>query len=206
MTKRLESKYKINRRYGVNMWGRAKSPVNVREYGPGQHGQRVDKISNYGHQLAAKQKLRGYYGSVTELQMRRLYKEADSKRGNTGEFLLGFLESRLDAVVYRLKFAPTVFSARQIVNHGHILVNGKRVNIPSYRVKVGDEVKVVERMHTNVLIASGVESAERAVPDYLACESKELSGKVLRIPSGAEIPYPFDVQIRKVVEWYSSRA
>lgn len=205
MSKRLSSKYKINRRYGVNLWGRAKSPVNVRSYGPGQHGQRQEKLSTYGLQLAAKQKLRGYYGEMTERQMRRLYAEADRMKGNTGSNLLGLLERRLDAVVYRMKLAPTVFAARQFVNHGHVYVNGKRVDISSYLVKVGDEISLHEKMTTNPLAITAAEASDRSIPEYITCESKHFKGKFVRIPEPQEIPYPFQVEIGKVIEWYSYR-
>ena len=142
MSKRLSSKYKINRRLGVNLWGRPKSPINKREYGPGEHGQRRRKPSDFGIQLQAKQKLKGYYGNIGERQFRRYYKEASRRRGDTGQNLIELLERRLDAVVYRAKFVPTVFAARQFVNHGHIQVNGKRVNIPSFQVFVGDYFQI----------------------------------------------------------------
>src|SRR5258707_4078914 len=143
MTKRMESKYKIDRRMGQNIWGRPKSPVNRREYGPGQHGQRrKSKLSDYGVQLKAKQKLRGYYGNISERQFRGIYQEARRLKGDTGAQMVGLLECRLDAVVYRAKFVPTVFAARQFINHGHIKVNGRRVNIASFQVKVNDVVGV----------------------------------------------------------------
>src|ERR1700722_11221472 len=164
MTKRIESKYKIDRRLGVNLWGRPKSPLNLRAYGPGQHGQkRQSKPSDYGLQLTAKQKLKGYYGNITERQFRRLYAEAVRRRGDTSENLIGLLESRLDAVVYRMKFVPTVFAARQFVNHGHVLVNGKRVNIPSYQLKPGDTLEVRQKSKELTLVLEAVQLAERDV-------------------------------------------
>src|SRR6266498_5097503 len=156
MSKREESKYKINRRLGVNLWGRAKSPLNRREYGPGQHGQRRKKPSDYGTQLAAKQKLKGYYANIGERQFRRLYAEAVRRRGDTGENLIELLERRLDATVYRMKLAPTPFAARQIVNHGHVLVNGKRVNIPSYQLRDGDTVELKQDRKSTRLNSSHV--------------------------------------------------
>ncbi|MCA0202188.1 MAG: 30S ribosomal protein S4, partial [Proteobacteria bacterium] len=129
MTKRTESKYKIDRRLQVNLWGRAKSPLNKREYGPGQHGQRRKKPSDYGVQLMAKQKLKGYYGNISEKQFRKYYEEAMRRKGDNGENLIGILESRLDAIVYRMKLAITPFAARQLVNHGHLTVNGRRVTV-----------------------------------------------------------------------------
>ncbi|MFQ5764899.1 MAG: 30S ribosomal protein S4, partial [Rhodospirillales bacterium] len=166
MTKRIKSKYKINRRLGVNLWGRPKSPVNTRDYGPGQHGQRRSrKPSDFGLQLRAKQKLKGYYGNITEKQFRNYYREASRRRGDTIENLIGILERRLDAVVYRMKFVPTVFAARQFVNHGHVSVNGRRVNIPSYLVKEGDLIEVKEKSRELPLVLLAIESAERDVPD-----------------------------------------
>src|SRR5436305_10356989 len=180
MSKREESKYKINRRLNANLWGRAKSPLNRREYGPGQHGQRRKKPSDYGIQLMAKQKLKGYYANIGEKQFRRLYAEAVRRRGDTGENLIQLLERRLDAVVYRMKFVPTPFAARQFVNHGHILVNGKRVNLPSYRVKVGDVVQVREKSRNMALVLEALQLSERDTPDYVEVEPKGMTAKYLR--------------------------
>ena len=168
MTKRTAAQYKIDRRMGENIWGRAKSPVNRREYGPGQHGQRrKNKLSDFGTQLRAKQKLKGYYGDLTEKQFRRIYDEANRRKGEATENLIGLLESRLDAVIYRAKFVPTIFSARQFVNHGHIKVNGRRVNIPSYRCKPGDVIEVRERSKQLAIVLEAVQLPERDVPDYI---------------------------------------
>lgn len=206
MTKRLESKYKINRRYGVNLWGCAKSPVNKRAHRPGEHSQRnTGRPSNYSLQLAAKQKLRGYYGNITERQFRGIYIRATNKRGDTGENLLNFLERRLDAVVYRMKLAPTVFASRQIVNHGHILVNGKKVNIPSYSVKDGDEVSVKESSHTLALVLGAQQSSERDIPGYIEVDPKKLTGRFLRQPEHSDIPYPVQMEPHLIIEWYSRR-
>ena len=160
MTKRIKSKYKLNRRLGENLWGRPKSPVNKREYGPGEHGQRRRKPSDFGIQLLAKQKLRGYYGNITEKQFRNIYAEASRRAGDTSENLIGLLERRLDAVVYRMKFVPTVFAARQFVNHGHVKVNGKRVNIPSYRVSDGDVIEVKEKSRQLAIVLEAADLAE----------------------------------------------
>ncbi|MCG9917200.1 MAG: 30S ribosomal protein S4 [Phenylobacterium sp.] len=205
MTKRHSAKYKLDRRMGENIWGRAKSPVNQRSYGPGQHGQRrKSKVSDFGLQLRAKQKLKGYYGSLTEKQFSRTYTEAARRKGNTSENLIALLESRLDAVVYRAKFVPTVFAARQFVNHGHVLVNGKRVNIPSYRVKAGDVVEVRERSRNMALVLEAMASAEREVPDYIEVDAKALSAKFIRAPELAEVPYPVKMEPNLVVEFYAS--
>lgn len=205
MSKRHNAKYKIDRTLGENLWGRPKSPVNKRSYGPGQHGQRrKSKVSDFGLQLRAKQKLKGYYGNITEKQFARTYKEADRLKGNTSENLIGLLESRLDAVVYRAKFVPTVFAARQFVNHGHVLVNGKRVNIASYRVKVGDVVQVRERSRSMALVLEALQSAERDVPDYIELDPKAMTAKFGRIPELAEVPYPVKMEPNLVVEFYSS--
>merc|ERR1711916_379105 len=168
VTKRTSAKYKIDRRMGENIWGRPKSPVNRREYGPGQHGQRrKGKLSDFGTQLRAKQKLKGYYGDLTEKQFRRIYAEAERVKGDTGENLIGLLERRLDAVVYRAKFVPTVFAARQFINHGHVLVNGKRVNVPSFALKLGDVVSVRDKSKNMNLVLEGTSSTERDIPDYI---------------------------------------
>ncbi|MCZ6609377.1 MAG: 30S ribosomal protein S4 [Alphaproteobacteria bacterium] len=203
MSKRSTSKYKIDRRLGVNLWGRPKSPYNKREYGPGEHGQRRFKLSDYGLQLRAKQKLKGYYGNIGERQFRRYYQDAVRRRGDTSENLVGLLESRLDAVVYRLKFVPTVFAARQIVNHGHVRVNGKRVTIPSYRVSEGDEIEIKQKSHELPVILEAIVSPEREVPDYLTVDYNKMKGSLLRIPQFAEIPYPVQMEPNLVIEFYS---
>jgi small subunit ribosomal protein S4 len=204
MTKRIKSKYKIDRRLGENIWGRPKSPVNRREYGPGEHGQRRrGKVSDFGLQLRAKQKLKGYYGNITEKQFKRTYHEASRIKGDTGENLVGLLERRLDAVVYRSKFVPTVFSARQAVSHGRILVNGKRVTIPSYRVKEGDVVEVKEKMRTNEKFLEATQSAERDTPDYLEVDLDKGKATFVRTPALADIPYPVQMEPNLVIEFYS---
>ncbi|PWE29438.1 30S ribosomal protein S4 [Maritimibacter sp. 55A14] len=204
MTKRTSAKYKIDRRMGENIWGRPKSPVNRREYGPGQHGQRrKGKMSDFGLQLRAKQKLKGYYGDLTEKQFRRIYAEAERVRGDTGENLIGLLERRLDAVIYRAKFVPTIFAARQFVNHGHVLVNGKRVNIPSYRVKEGDVIEVRERSKQLGLVLEAVGLAERDVPDYLDVDHSKMTATFTRTPSLADVPYAVMMEPNLVVEFYA---
>ena len=203
MSKRLESKYKICRRLGVNLWGRAKSPTNKRDYGPGQHGQRRRKPSDFGTQLQAKQKLRGYYGNITEKQFQRYYEKAVNVKGDTGENLVGLLERRLDAVVYRMKFVPTVFAARQFVNHGHVRVNGTRVTIPSYPVKEGDEVTVKEKSRELPLVLAAVDSPEREVPEYMDVNHDRMEGKFVRPPKLADVPYPTEMEPNLVVENYS---
>ncbi|MGF1501402.1 MAG: 30S ribosomal protein S4 [Paracoccaceae bacterium] len=204
MTKRTSSKYKIDRRMGENIWGRPKSPVNRREYGPGQHGQRrKGKMSDFGLQLRAKQKLKGYYGDLTEKQFRRIYGEAERRRGDTGELLVGLLERRLDAVVYRAKFVPPMFAARQFVNHGHVKVNGKRVNIPSYRVNEGDEISLGDKAKQMALVLEAVQSAERDVPDYLDVDQSKLTASFVRVPSLGDIPYAVQMEPNLVVEYYA---
>jgi small subunit ribosomal protein S4 len=202
--KRGEAKHKIDRRLGVNLWGRAKSPVNNnRDYGPGQHGQRRKKPTDFGIQLMAKQKLKGYYGSIGERQFRGLYQEASRRRGDTSENLVGLLERRLETVVYRAKFVPTVFAARQFVNHGHIKVNGKRVNIGSYQLKEGDVVEVRERSRELALVLGAVQSNERDVPQYIDADHKKMSAKFVRVPQLTDIPYPVAMEPHLVVEFYS---
>jgi len=204
MSNRQNAKYKIDRRMGENIWGRPKSPVNRRDYGPGEHGQRrQSKLSDFGIQLRAKQKLKGYYGNINEKQFKAIYKEATRVKGDTGENLIGLLERRLDAVVYRAKFVPTVFSARQFVNHGHILVNGRKVNIPSYRLKLGDVVEVREKSRDMSLVLEAQQSAERDLPDYMEVDTKKLTAKLVNIPSLADVPYPVVMEPNLVVEFYS---
>jgi len=205
MTKRISAKYKIDRRMGENIWGRPKSPFNKRQSGPGEHGaRRRGKLSDFGVQLRAKQKLKGYYGNITEKQFRAIYKEATRRRGDTTENLIGLLESRLDALVYRAKFVPTVFAARQFVNHGHVKVNGQRVNIPSFRCKPGDVIEVRSKAKEIPMLLDAVQSAEREVPDYLDVDHQKLNCSYVRVPQLAEVPYPVMMEPNLVVEYYSS--
>lgn len=202
--KRPNAKHKIDRRLKVNLWGRAKSPYNNRQYGPGQHGPNArGKLSDFGTQLQAKQKLKGYYANIGEKQFRKYFQEATRLKGDTSQNLVGLLEQRLDAVVYRMKFAPTVFAARQLVSHGHILVNGKRVNIGSYAVQVGDEVSVREKSRTHQNVIQAIESVERDVPEYLDVNEKTFAGKFVRVPVLEDIPYPVQMEPNLVVEFYS---
>ena len=204
MTKRTSAKYKIDRRMGENIWGRPKSPVNKREYGPGQHGQRrKNKLSDFGTQLRAKQKLKGYYGDLTEKQFRKIYAEAERVKGDTGEMLVGLLERRLDAVVYRAKLVPTIFAARQFVNHGHVTVNGQRVNIASYRVKEGDVIEVRQKSKQMALIMEAQALTERDVPDYLELDAQKLIVRFVRTPGLGDIPYPVQMEPNLVVEYYA---
>ncbi len=204
MSKRHSAKYKLDRVMGENLWGRPKSPVNKRQYGPGQHGQRRKQmVSDFGLQLKAKQKLKGYYANLTEKQFRRTYDEAARRKGNTSENLIGLLESRLDAVVYRAKFVPTPWASRQFVNHGHITVNGKRVNIPSYRVKPGDVVEIRERSRNMALVLEAMQSGERDIPDYIESDGKA-QARFVRQPELAEVPYPVKMEPNLVIEFYAS--
>ncbi|MEP5761052.1 MAG: 30S ribosomal protein S4 [Litoreibacter sp.] len=204
MTKRTAAKYKIDRRMGENIWGRPKSPVNRREYGPGQHGQRrKGKLSDFGLQLRAKQKLKGYYGDLTEKQFKRIYTEAARVKGDTGENLIGLLERRLDAVVYRAKFVPTVFAARQFVNHGHVTVNGKKVNIPSYRVKEGDVIEVRQKSKQMALVLEAAGLPERDVPEYLDVDHSKMVATFIRTPGLGDVPYPVVMEPNLVIEYYA---
>ncbi|GAB6051656.1 30S ribosomal protein S4 [Magnetospira thiophila] len=203
MTKRITAKYKINRRLGENLWGRPKSPINKREYAPGQHGQRRRKPSDFGTQLMAKQKLKGYYGNITEKQFRKYYQEATRRKGDTSENLIGLLEQRLDAVVYRMKFVPTVFSARQFVGHGHIMVNGQKVTIPSYRVREGDVIEVKAKSREIPMAMEAVVSTERDIPEYMDVDLKAMKGTFVRVPALADVPYPVQMEPNLVIEFYS---
>ena len=205
MSKRDSVKHKLDRRVGENVWGRPKSPVNKRDYGPGMHGQRrKGKLSDFGLQLMAKQKRKGYYGNITEKQFARAYNEAARRRGNTAENLIGLLESRLDAIVYRAKFVPTVFAARQFVNHGHVMLNGVRTNIPSVRVKPGDVIEIKDKSKNMALVLEALQSAERDIPDYVDVDPKKMSVTYLRVPEFAEVPYPCTMEPNLVVEFYAS--
>ena len=202
MTKRIQAKHKLDRRMGENIWGRPKSPVNIREYGPGQHGQRRrGKISDYGIQLRAKQKLKGYYGNIQEKHFRNLYKMAAQQKGDTGENLIGLLESRIDAIIYRAKFVPTVFAARQFLNHGYILLNGKKHTIPSARLQPGDVVEIRQKSREIPMVIEALNSPERDVPEYVAREGYKAT--FVRVPHLDEVPYPVIMEPHLVVEFYS---
>ena len=204
MTKRLASKHKVDRRLKVNLWGRPKSPFNSRNYPPGQHGKgRKGKRSDYGTQLDAKQKLKFYYGNMNERQFRNVYRKAFKKRGNTTENFIGFLERRLDTIIYRAKFATTVFSARQLINHGHIKVNGKKVNIPSYLVTEKDTIELKDKSKELIVIAGALVNKEREIPDYIQMDEKNKIAKLIRVPKFSEVPYPAIMEPNLVVEYYS---
>ena len=204
MSKRIAAKHKIDRRLGQNIWGRPKSPVNNREYGPGQHGQRrKGKLSDFGVQLRAKQKLKGYYANISERQFKNIYYEAIRRTGDTSEHLVALLESRLDAIVYRAKFVPTVHAARQFVNHGHVRVNGKRVTIPSYRCKPGDVISLKDASKQLAVVLEAVQSPERDVPDYVDVDHNKMTATYARRPGLADVPYPVQMEPHLVVEFYS---
>ncbi len=204
MTKRANAKYKIDRRMGENIWGRPKSPVNKREYGPGQHGQRrKGKMSDFGTQLKAKQKLKGYYANLSERQFRKTYDEAIRLTGDSSENLIGLLERRLDMVVYRAKFVPTIFAARQFVSHGHVKVNGRRVTIASIRLKAGDTIELTDKAKGLANVLEATQLAERDTPDYIEVDHKGMTARLIRIPALSDVPYPVQMQPNLVVEYYS---
>ena len=204
MTKRANAKYKIDRRMGENIWGRPKSPVNKREYGPGQHGQRrKGKMSDFGTQLKAKQKLKGYYANMSERQFRKIYDEAIRMTGDSSENLIGLLERRLDMVVYRAKFVPTVFAARQFVSHGHVKVNGRRVTIASIRLRAGDTVELTDKAKGMATVLEATQLAERDTPDYIEVDHKGMTARMVRIPALSDVPYPVQMQPNLVVEYYT---
>ena len=204
MTKRLNAKHKVDRRLKVNLWGRPKSPFNTRNYQPGQHGQsRKSKPTDYGMQLIAKQKLKSYYGNINERQFRNIYRKAIKKRGDTTENLVALLETRLDTVIYRAKFAPTVFSARQLINHGHFKVNKKKVNVSSYLVKEEDLIEVKDKSKSLIIIEGCLNSKERDVPEYIQSDGKNKTAKLVRVPKFADIPYPAQMEPKLDIEYYS---
>jgi small subunit ribosomal protein S4 len=204
MTKRVAAKHKIDRRLNENLWGRAKSPANRKETGPGQHGaRRKGKLSDYGNQLRAKQKLKGYYANITERQFRKIYAEAERRRGDTGENMVGLLESRLDAIVYRAKFAPTTFAARQLVSHGHVKVNGKRLTVSSALLKPNDSIELSPKAKDMILVLGAIQSTERDVPDYVEVDHNKKTAKYTRVPKLSDIPYPVQMNPSLIVEFYS---
>ncbi|WP_457592860.1 30S ribosomal protein S4 [Hydrogenimonas sp.] len=198
---------KIERRLGVSLGLKGerrlagKSAIDKRPYAPGQHGQRRTKISQYGLQLKEKQKAKYMYG-VAEKQFRRLFKDANRMEGNTGENLIALLERRLDNVVYRMGFATTRAFARQLVTHGHILVDGKRVNIPSYRVKAGQKIEVREKSKNNPQIQRAMElTKQTGIAPWVDVDETKLFGIFTRIPEREEVVIP--VEERLIVELYS---
>lgn len=204
MTKIVKAKFKASRRLGVSIWGDGKDPVHSKNYRPGQHGQNtMVKTSDYGLHLRAKQRLKSHYGRINEKQFRNIFKEASRRKGNTGENFVALLESRLDAAVYRMSFAPSIFAARQLVSHGHIKVNGKRVNIPSYRLKIGDKIELKESSKQLPVIVESLARNDRAVPDYYSLDSGKLQGEFLRLPQTSDIPYPFEPEVNLIIEFYS---
>ena len=204
MTKRIKAKHKVDRRLRVNLWGKPKSPFNTRNYPPGQHGQsKKGKPTDYGTQLNAKQKLKAYYGNINERQFRNIYRKAIKKRGDSTENLVGLLETRLDTVIYRSKFAPTVFAARQLINHGHFRVNKKKVNVSSYRVREDDLIEIKDKSKSLTIIEGCLSSKERDVPEYIQLDSKNKTTKLVRIPKFSEIPYPTVMEPKLVIEYYS---
>ena len=204
MTKRMASKHKVDRRLRVNLWGRPKSPFNSRNYPPGQHGKnKKGKPSDYGTQLEAKQKMKFYYGNMNERQFRNIYRKAIQKKGNTTENLVALLERRLDTVIYRAKFAPTVFSARQLINHGHVKVNDKKVNIPSFTVRADDTIEIKDKSKDIANITGAIMSKEREVPEYIQMDEKNKKAKFIRIPKFSEVPYPTIMEPNLVIEYYS---
>ena len=203
MSKRLQPRNKIDRRLGCNLWGEPKSPFNRREYGPGQHGSKKKKLSDYGIQLFAKQKLKGYYGNISEKQFRRYYDKALKKRGDTSEYLIALLESRLDALIYRMNIAPTVFAARQLINHGHIEVNNRRVTIPSFAVSTKDIICVRQKSLQHPVVLETTEKATREIPDYIEFDKQKIVGRLIRIPKLSDVPYPVQMEPNLVVEFYS---
>ena len=204
MTKRLKSKHKVDRRLKANLWGRPKSPFNTRNYPPGQHGQsKKGKPTDYGIQLNAKQKLKSYYGNINERQFRNIYRKAINKRGDSTENLVGLLETRLDTVIYRSKFAPTVFAARQLINHGHFRVNSKKVNVSSYRVREDDVIEIKDKSKSLTVIEGSLSNKDRDVPEYIQLDSKNKTTKLVRVPKLSEIPYPVLMEPKLVIEYYS---
>ena len=203
MSKRTEPRNKIDRRLGCNLWGEPKSPFNKREYGPGQHGSKRKKLSDYGIQLFAKQKLKGYYGNISEKQFRRYYDKALKKRGDTSEYLIALLETRLDAIIYRMNIAPTVFASRQLINHGHIEVNNKRVTIPSFSVTTKDIIGVRQKSLQHPVVLETTDKATKDVPDYIEFDKQKIVGRLIRVPKLSDVPYPVQMEPNLVVEFYS---
>jgi small subunit ribosomal protein S4 len=203
MTKRVQAKTKICRRLGVNLWGRAKDPLAKKNYAPGMHGQKRKKVSDFGQQLLAKQRLKNYYANMTEKQFRRAYETASRGKGDTAENLIGLLERRLDVVVYRTNVVQTMYQARQFVSHGHVLVNGRRVTIPSYLVREGDVVEVAERSRDKLMVIEALQNQERDVPDYIEFDLKGLKARFVRTPKLGDVPFPVQMEPNMVIEFYS---
>lgn len=204
MTKIVKAKYKVSRRLGSSIWGDEKDPFHTKNYRPGQHGPGTrGKVSDYGLHLNAKQMVKNHYGRVTETQFRNIFKLASKMKGNTAENFAGLLEQRLDMVVYRMNFAPTIFAARQLVSHCHVRLNGKKVNIASQRVQIGDVIEIKDNSKDITKIMESIQKLSRPVPEYLAIDPAKMSGQLVRIPMISDIPYPFQPNFGKIVEYYS---
>jgi small subunit ribosomal protein S4 len=204
MTKRIGAKKKVSRKLGASLWGQAKDPYIKRNYKPGQHGASSrGRVSDYGTQLRAKQRMKFYYGNISEKQFFNSFTLASKSKGDVSENFVALLESRLDAIVYRANFVPTVFAARQFVSHKHVSVNGKTVNIPSYKVKVGDVVQVREKSRKLAIVIEAIQKMERDIPSYMQLDKDNLSVRFVTKPSFAEIPYPVEMQPHLITEFYS---
>ncbi len=205
MTKRVQAKHKISRRLGVNLWGSHKFKQD-RSYPPGEHGplNASRRKTDYGLHLNAKQQLKGYYANISEKKFRKIYKEAKRLKGDTSENIIALLESRLDSIIYRANFVPTMFAARQFINHKHIEVNGKVVNISSYQIKIGDVISIKNASKELLIILETIQKKERDIPDYIEVDYKQKSVKLLSLPSLSDVPYPSIMQPNLVVEYYSA--
>ncbi len=204
MTKRVNAKKKFSRKLGGSLWGQAKDPYLKRNYKPGQHGaSSKGRVSDYGTQLKAKQRMKFYYGNISEKQFFNTFSLAEKSKGDVSENFVGLLESRLDVIVYRANFVPTVFAARQFVSHKHVTVNGKIVNIASYRAKIGDVVQVREKSRTLALVIDAQQKMERDIPSYMMLDKDNLSAKLTEKPTFAEVPYPIEMQPHFITEFYS---
>lgn len=204
MTKVVKAKYKASRRLGTSIWGDDKDPFHTKNYRPGQHGPtgRV-KTSDYGVHLQAKQTVKAHYGRITEKQFRNIFALANKMKGNTAENFAGLLEKRLDMVIYRMNLAPTIFAARQLVSHDNVKLNGKKVNIPGQRLKEGDKVELKDSAKQITVYMESAQKQKRTVPEYLSVDPGAMSGVFIRTPMILDIPYPFEANFGKIIEYYS---
>jgi small subunit ribosomal protein S4 len=201
MTRYTGPKNRIARKFGANIFGRQRNPLLHKPTPPGMHGAKRKKKSDYGLQLEEKQKLRAIYGMLTQTQLLHAYTDALKKEGNTSHNLLEQLECRLDNIVYRLRFDGTIFGAHQLVSHGHVLVNGKRVDRRSFKVKPGMVVSIEEKSKKMKPVQMAMENTAREIPAYLSLSEDKFSGKLETLPHPDQIPLPMIIDVPLVCEF-----
>lgn len=205
MARYTGNRNRIARRFGTNIFGRARNPLLHKPNPPGQHGVRRRKKSDYGLQLEEKQKLKAIYGMLSEKQLVTYYKKALKKTGNTAQHLAEMLECRLDNMVYRLKFGSTIFAAHQLVSHGHILVDGKKVDRRSFMVKPGMVISIKDKSRKVKAIAEALDNPMRSVPEYLSLDRDNFSGQLMAHPLQEQMPWPIEINLPEICDFLAHR-